>query len=222
MIFKSVNYQTSEFKLNIKALLRQEFTLEEMKNSNIYEAYKKITTNTNIEEIDGILNKKSTNFAETIYSWHFPYGYISVFVSKDEEPRILNKMVQFKTPNKIQFDEKQLKFLLECDSLQEIINNFGESAAMVGESYETKGKTTVYSYEWQIKTSYLKEFITAIEKFYDDYINHSLNNNGAEIWAFRHDKNMELRVPLKNGAIAEYNLTFSEKPTIKLRVYHGT
>lgn len=222
MVLKSVNYEMHEFKLSIKSLLRQELTLEEMENSNIYQTYRGITTNTNIEEIDGILNKKSTNFAGTIYFWHFPYGDISVFVSREEEPRILDKIVQFDVPNKIKIDEKELKFLFECDSLQEIINNLGEPAAILGESYNRKGKTSEYSYEWEIKTTYSREFITAVEKFYDDYINHSLNNDVAEIWVFRHDKGMELRIPLKNGAVAEYNLNLSKKPTIKLRVYQGT
>jgi len=41
-VFKEVNYDTGDFKLGMKSLLRQELTLEEMKNSNLYKAYEQI------------------------------------------------------------------------------------------------------------------------------------------------------------------------------------
>lgn len=73
-----VNYNTSEFRFSIKGLLLQELTLEEMKNSNIYKAYNQIDHDTNVEEVNRFLNKKSKNIYEHFESWYYPYGYVSI------------------------------------------------------------------------------------------------------------------------------------------------
>jgi len=55
-IFSSANYKPYEFKLSMKSLLRQELTLDEIKSSDVYKAYKGITHATSIDEVNSIYN----------------------------------------------------------------------------------------------------------------------------------------------------------------------
>ncbi|MFZ5967083.1 MAG: hypothetical protein ACOYVK_07900 [Bacillota bacterium] len=169
IVFISVDYNLFEFKLSIKALLRQELTLEEMKNSNIYKAYDQINHNTNIEEINSILNKESKNIVGTIESWYYPYGYVSIWYSENGKPRVYIKTVDFKTPYTRKISEEELYAVFECDSLEKIISILGEPAIQ-SKTYNRDGDITEYNYEWGIKTKYSRKFIQDMEKHHDKYV----------------------------------------------------
>jgi hypothetical protein len=173
IVLTNVNYNLSEFKLNLKSNLMQELTLEEMKSSNIYKAYDKINSNTKIEVIDDILGKKSRNIIGYIETWGYLYGFLSVMHNED---RILNKVVHFKTPCTSRIDEKNLYVIFKYKSIEELVNLLGEPAKL-GETYDRNGKTTDFYYEWGIKTSLSKEFINEITKNYFEYVGLPVNEN---------------------------------------------
>jgi len=178
-IFNSVNYKPDEFKLSMKSLLRQELTLDEIKSSDVYNAYKEITYNTSVDELNSILDKENENIADFIKSWHLPYGSVSVMLNTSDKPRIGNKVISFKTLYTTKITEKELDTVFKCNSFEEIINILGEPI-IAGEVYNKDGEVTNYSYEWGIKTSYSAEFRKAIEEEYDNYVNlpmvHPLGN----------------------------------------------
>lgn len=196
-VFESMNYEPFELKLSVKSLLRQELSLEEMKNSNIYKAYNQITFSTNVDEMNNILNKKSKNICGSIESWYFPYGYVSIWYSEKEKARVMNKIVNFETPYTTNINEKELKSLFEYDSLEEIINMLGEPVLM-GAEYNKDGQITDYSYEWGIETKYSKKFIEDMEKQYDDYVRFPFNKQIGKL---------RLRVSIKaNNEIEKFSL----------------
>lgn len=179
-IFNSVNYKPSEFKLSMKSLLRQELTLDEIKSSDVYEAYKKITYNTSVDEINSILNKENENIAGSIESWYFPYGYVSIWDSTTNKSRVANKVVSFKTLHTTKISEKELITVFECNYFEEIINILGDPV-IAGETYNKDGKVTDYSYEWGLRTSYSDEFRETVKDEYGDFVSlpmiHPLSND---------------------------------------------
>jgi len=187
----------------MKSLLRQELTLDEIKSSNVYKAYKEITHNTSTDEINSILNKESKNIAGSIESWYFPYGYVSVMYSTINEPKLALKIVSFNTPYTTKITEKELGTVFGCNSFEEIMNILGDPV-IAGETYNKDGKVTNYTYEWGIKTSYSVEFRKDIKEEYGDYVSlpmvHPLGNKKRG--KFR------LRVSVKaSNAIEEISLS---------------
>lgn len=175
-----MNYKPYEFKLSMKSRLRQELTLDEIKSSDIYKAYKKITHNTSVDEVNSILDKKNENIAGPIESWYFPYGYVSIWYSTTNKPRVANKVVSFKSLYTIKISEKELSNVFKCNSFEKIINILGDPV-IAGETYNKEGKVTEYTYEWGIKTRYSDDFRKTIKEEYGDYVSlpvvHPLGNN---------------------------------------------
>jgi hypothetical protein len=168
-ILNSVDYNLFEFKLSMKSMLRQELTMEEMKNSNLYKAYKKINFNTNVEEINALLNKESRQLIGVFESWNYPYGYVSMRYSENEKPKVHNKIIKFETPRTVEINERELYAVFEYDSLEEINSILGEPV-ILGEDYNKDGKVTGYSYVWGIRTKYSRKFIEDVRKQYDHYV----------------------------------------------------
>lgn len=174
LIFNSVNYKPYEFKLSMKSLLRQELTLDEIKNSDIYKRYKEISYNISIDEINRILDKENKNLGGPFESWHFPYGSVTIWYNKDDKPKVAHKVISFQTLETLEISEEQLGMIFKSDSVEEIVNILGEPIE-TAESYNKNGEITEYGYEWGIKTSFSDEFIEETEKHYVDYIEFPLN-----------------------------------------------
>lgn len=155
IIFKEVNYDKTEFKLGLKSLLRQELTFDEMKNSNLYKAYKKINYNTSLDEIDNIMKKESNNVANMFKSWDLFYGNILIWFSNDTKSKVYVKLINFETPYTIELNDNEFNSLFKCKYLEEIIDILGEPI-MLTVSYNENGEITEYTYEWGIKANYFE------------------------------------------------------------------
>lgn len=177
VVLKIVNYNLFEYKLSVKAILGQELTVEEMSSSSIYKTYNQIDYDTKVEEIDNILNKKSKNIYKSFESWYYPFGYLSIFYGGNDEPRVLTKVVMFKTPYTTKLSEEGLYSVFECNSIKNIISLLGEPA-ILGESYDKNGEVSEKSYEWGIRTSYSEVFVEDIGKKYNDHVSLSSSNHG--------------------------------------------
>lgn len=206
MVFRSVNYDFSEFRISMKAIFRQELTLEEMKASSIFRAYNHINHDTYVEEIDKLLNMKSKNIMEVFESWNYPYGYVSVWYNRDKEPRVSTKVVSFKTPYTVELTEEKLAAIFMSGSYEEAAAILGEPA-MLGESYDRSGRVTDFYCNWGIKTSLSEEFIKDIEKKYGGYISFPLSySHPANLWKKRSRK-LRLHMSLKaDDTIEKFSL----------------
>jgi len=94
-VYKEVNYDENEFKLSMKTILRQELTLDEMKSSNLYKAYEKINSNSNLERNQQYYKKENNNYAGTFETWDFIYGNIWIGYNEYLEPKLWCKLVSF-------------------------------------------------------------------------------------------------------------------------------
>jgi len=154
-ILKKVNYDKNEFKLGLKSLLRQELTLDEMKNSNLYKAYKQLNYNSNIDEINNIMKKENDNIvAGSFKNWDMGYGNILIMF-RDNESHIFNKLVSFDTPCTIELNDEEFNSLLKCEDLEEMIEILGEPLILI-ESYNENGEINECTYEWGIKAKYFE------------------------------------------------------------------
>lgn len=174
VIFKSVNFNIPEFRLSIKTILRQELTLEEMKSSSIYKAYNLIDHDTNVEEINDVLDKKSKNIYKHFESWYYPYGYLSIWYRENEKSRVFVKTVSFDTPYTAKLTEKELYSVFQCNSLEEIVAILGEPA-ILGKTYDESGEVTDSRYEWGIETRLSEKFIEDVKRKYDKYVSFPLS-----------------------------------------------
>lgn len=152
-VYKEANYDVNEFKLSMKTLLRQELTLDEMKSSNLYKAYEKINSNSNLDEINNIIKKKNDNYAGTFETWDFVYGRIMIGYNEHIEPKVWCKLISFETPYTIELNDNELNSLLECKSLDEVVDILGEPILLL-EGY--KENDIKYIYEWGIKAKYFE------------------------------------------------------------------
>lgn len=211
VIFKSVNFNLPEFKLSIKTILGQELTLEEMKSTSIYKVYNQIDHDTNVEEINDILNKKSKNILEHFESWYYPYGYVSVWYRENEKSRVFVKIVSFKTPYTVKLTEKELYSVFQCNSLEEIVGILGEPA-ILGRTHNKDGEITDFSYEWGIKTSLSEKFIEDIEKKYDKYVSFPLSYSSPINFFKGTEKKLQLSVSIKaDNSIESFSLVDNKK-----------
>lgn len=149
-VFKKVNYDNNDFKLAIKSLLRQELTLDEMKNSNLHKAYEQINANSNIGEINNII-KENEHYEGPFAVWDLVYGRILIGYNEYMEPNVWVKLISFETPNTIELNDNELNSLFECKSLDEITEILGEPNIKV-ESF----KESDIIYEWGIKAKYFE------------------------------------------------------------------
>ncbi|MFT5872152.1 MAG: hypothetical protein ACI8WT_001080 [Clostridium sp.] len=174
IVFIVVDCNIFEFKISIKSSLGQPLTLNEMKASSIYKAYNQINRDTKVEDINNILHKKSKNEFGVFEYWTYPYGSISIWYRENDNPRVLIKSVDFKTPYMLKIDEKKLYSVFECNSLKQIKSILGESLAGLRTSYDEDEITpftySPYTYIWGIKTSLSEKFVKDIEKKYDKYV----------------------------------------------------
>lgn len=154
-VFREVNFDTGDFKLGMKSLLRQELTLEEMKNSSLYKAYEQINYNSDTEEVNNIIKKDNKNYAGSFESWDLVYGRILIMPSKADGQKVLNKLVSFNTPSTVKLTDDELNSLFECKTLDEVTNILGESI-MKAESFDENGELNSSTYEWGIKARYFK------------------------------------------------------------------
>ena len=152
-VYKEVNYDENEFKLSIKTILRQELTLDEMKSSNLYKAYEKINSNSNLEEINNIIKKKKGNNVILFETWDFIYGNIWIGYNEYLEPKLWCKLVSFYTPYTIELNDNELNSLLECKSLDDVVDILGEPILKLEGFKENDIK---YIYEWGIKAKYFE------------------------------------------------------------------
>ena len=152
-VFKEVNYDVNEFKLSIKSLLRQELTLDEMKNSNLYKAYERINYNSNSDEIKNIVKKKNGNYLGPFKTWDFLYGDIMIGYNEYLEPKLWCKLVSFYTPKTIELNDNEFNSLFECKSLEEVIDILGEPILKLEGFTENDIN---YIYEWGIKAKYFE------------------------------------------------------------------
>jgi hypothetical protein len=165
-----VNYNLYELKLGLKARLGQQLTLEEMKSTSIYKVYKQISTDTTVEEINRLLDKKDTDHTEKLRTWYYPYGYVSILLEGDNESKVSLKIVNFKTPYIIKLTKEELYEVFKCASSMEIKSMLGEPAIMTASN--TDGKAFIdNSYEWGIQTAISKETIEELEELYGNYAN---------------------------------------------------
>lgn len=154
-VFKEVNYDKSDFKLGMKSFLRQELTLEEMKNSNLYKAYEQINYKSDIDEINSIIKKENKRYAGSFEYWDLVYGRILIMNSQVTEQKVLNKLISFNTPNTIELNYDELNSLFECETLDEVVYILGEPIIKV-ESYNENGEIDSSVYEWGIKAKYFE------------------------------------------------------------------
>lgn len=154
-IFKEVNYDKSDFKLGMKSFFRQELTLEEMKNSNLYKAYEQINYKSDIEQINNIIKKENKRYADSFEYWDLVYGRIQIMYSQVTEQKVLNKLISFNTPSTIELADDELNSLFECKTLDEAAYILGEPIIKV-ESYNENGEIDSSVYEWGIKAKYFK------------------------------------------------------------------
>jgi hypothetical protein len=194
IIFKNVNYDLNEFKLSIKAITRQQLTLEEMKSSVIYEAYSQIDQNTKVEEINSLLNKKSKNVIGVFESWYYPYGYLSIWYRENEETRVFVKILSFKTPYITKLSENEFYSVFKCTALEEISDILGEPA-ILSKTYDKKDAVSDSSYEWGIKTILSKEVIDKLEEQYGEYV--SFPNRYSSALNFLKSIGMEKKLRLR-------------------------
>lgn len=207
MTFINVNYDLSEFKISIKSSLGQHLTLKEIKGSNIYKAYNQINPDTEIEDINNFLHKKSKSIASFLKSWNYPYGSMTIGYRENDNPRVLYKYVGFRTPYMLKIDEKELYSVFECTSLKQINNILGDSVAGLGRSYN-EDEITAYTYSWGIKTGLSDKFVKDIEKKYDKSVSFPV---------FRYDYNNVKRKHIltvsinADNKIESFSLDYSEK-----------
>lgn len=189
----------------MKSLLRQELTLDEIKSSNIYRGYKEISHDMSIDEINRILDKENKNLGGPFESWHFPYGSITIWYNKDNEPKVAHKVISFQTLETLEISEEQLGRVFKSNSVEEIVNTLGEPIE-TAESYNENGEITEYGYEWGIKTSFSDEFIEETEKHYGDYIRFPLNKQLKNIkkGKFRLSISISGNDRIKNISLKEY------------------
>lgn len=150
-VFKKVNYDNNDFKLAIKSLLRQELTLDEMKNSNLHKAYEQIANN-NLDEINNIV-KENENYEGPFAVWDLVYGRILIGYNENTEPNLWVKLISFETPDTIELNDNEFNSLFECKSLDEVIKILGEPIIKL-EGFK-KGEIK-YIYEWGIKAKYFE------------------------------------------------------------------
>lgn len=204
-ILYSVNFDLPEFKLAMKALIGQELTLEEMKNTWVYKAYSQVGNDTGEEEINGILNKKSKNILEHFVSWNYPYGYLHVIYRQDEKPRVYIKVVGFRNPHTIKLTEEELHTVFKCSSLQEIVSILGEPA-ILGKTYGKDGEESGSSYGWGVRIKLTEEFMDEIEKKNDDYVRFPYSAR-SPINFLKLTKKYRLGVSIKaDGSIESFDL----------------
>ncbi|HWR61818.1 MAG TPA: hypothetical protein VN580_09425 [Clostridia bacterium] len=158
-----------EFRLGMKTMTGQQLTLEEMKSTSIYKAYKQIDRSTRAGDISKLLGKKGKILYEGLETWYYPYGYVSIFSSENGEQGVTLKMIGFKTPYTKKLTEEELRSVFLCTSPEELAGILGESVILT-ESYDKTGAFFVSSYEWGIKTSLSKEIIDDLEKLYGEYV----------------------------------------------------
>jgi uncharacterized protein YxeA len=151
-VFKKVNYDNNNFKLAIKSLLRQELTLDEMKNSNLYKAYEQINANSNLGEINNII-KENEHYEGPFAVWDLLYGRILIGYNEYTEHNVWVKLISFETPNTIELNDNEFNSLFECKSLDEIIEILGEPIIKLEGFKESDIK---YTYEWGIKAKYFE------------------------------------------------------------------
>jgi len=152
-VYKEVNYDENEFKLSIKTILRQELTLDEMKSSNLYKAYEKINSSSNLDEINNIIKKKNDNYAGTFDTWDFVYGRIMIGYHELTEPKVWCKLISFETPYTIELNDNELNSLFECKSLDDVVDILGEPILILEDFNENYIN---YIYEWGIKAKYFE------------------------------------------------------------------
>lgn len=152
-VFNKVNYDTNDFKLAMKSLLRQELTLDEMKNSNLYKAYEQINENSDLNEINNILKKKNDHYAGPFTFWDLVYGRILIGYNEYIEPKVWVKLISFETPNTIELNDDEFNSLFECKTVDEIIEILGEPIVELEGFKETDIN---YTYEWGIKAKYFE------------------------------------------------------------------
>lgn len=154
-IFKKVNFDKNEFNLGLKSILRQELTLDEMKNSNLYKAYNQLNYNSNIDEISNIMKRENDNIvAGSFKNWDMVYGNILIMF-RDNESQIFTKLVSFDTPCTIELNDEELNSLFKCIYLEEIIEILGEPL-ILAETYNKNGEINECIYEWGIKAKYFE------------------------------------------------------------------
>jgi hypothetical protein len=208
----SVNFNLHEFKLGIKTALRQELTLEEMKSTSIYKAYGQIDHDTDIEEINDILDKKNKNTYEVFKSWHYPYGYLSVWYREDENPGVFVKTVSFRTPYTIKLTEEELNSIFECDTPEKIISILGEPA-ILGETYNKDGEVTDSDFTWGIKAGISDGFIKDTEKKFGEYVRFPLSYSYPIKFFKGTEKKLRLSVSVKaDNSVESFSLDDTLKP----------
>ncbi|MDD3706152.1 MAG: hypothetical protein PHC45_08850 [Clostridiaceae bacterium] len=202
----SVNFNLHEFRLTIKTALRQELTLEEMKSTSIYKAYGQIGHDTNIEKINDILDKKSKNIYGVFESWHYPYGYLSVWYREDEKPGMFVKTVSFSTPYTIKLTEKELNSVFECNTPEKIVNILGEPA-IFGDTYNKDGEVTDSHLTWGIKTSISEKFLKDTEKKFGGHVSFPLSYRSPISFFKRAEKKLRLSVSIKaDNSVESFSL----------------
>lgn len=152
-VYKEANYDENEFKLSIKTLLRQELTLDEMKSSNLYKAYEKINSSSNLDEIKSIIKKKNGKNVMLFQTWDFIYGNMWIGYNEYLEPRLWCKLVSFYTPYTIELNDNELNSLFECKSLDDVVDILREPILKLEEFEENNIN---YIYEWGIKAKYFE------------------------------------------------------------------
>lgn len=151
-VFKQVNYDNNDFKLAIKSVFRQELTLDEMINSNLYKAYEQINPNSDLIEINNFLKKKN-DYLGPFAVWDFVYGRILVGYNEYTEPKVRLKLISFETPYTIELNDDEFDSIFECKTIDEVIEILGEPIIKLEGFSENDIK---YSYEWCVKAKYFE------------------------------------------------------------------
>lgn len=176
-----VDFDFFEFKLSIKAILRQELTLEELKESKIYRNYNMIEQGVTIGELNKMFNKEGQpNETNLAMLWKLPYGSFGV-LGDNENIKVIHKGIHIKNPPTKKMDEKTLYDLLNCKTLYDVNNIFGEPLIQTSILWNHNGDIEIYSYSWYIETNISKD----LTKKMDD-----INIKKKDIYYIYNDKEL--------------------------------